>query len=462
MKQSELRGWQKVFSFTFIQNYKSKAAIIGLIVVCLMIMFAGPVISLAAGSRLADKVSELGDCKIENFYIKNDTKFELDTEEFVKQNPQYGKINYILTDESSEAVQEKLGENSLRDVFLYLHLNDEKYYLSFFKSKDSEIASLDITTVSECFEEYFFGIRMAQSGLSEDASALINADRSSSVIDFSEISDNGKDDNRNSFTMIAVTIYAMVVMMIVLVSSQQISVSLVQEKSSKVIETLLLTVRPLAIIVGKITGTMAVLVCNAVLFIICGTVSGIITSVITAKQFSEVITDGMAAMAEAEFGTPADLSVISDITINPFRIVFGIFAVLFTTMLAYVMYAVISGINGASCSSMDDLQSASMFISLSTVIGVYLVMGAVIAEKPVLTRIAYIFPFSGIYMVPVEFIMGRASVTDLLIIWAELAVITAFLFRFAAKIYHVLIYHNGERLKLKNLLEISKAQKGRG
>ena len=55
---------------------------------------------------------------------------------------------------------------------------------------------------------------------------------------------------------------------------------------------------------------------------------------------------------------------------------------------------------------------------------------------------------------------GKAGFSDVLILWAELILLTVFLFRFAAKVYHVLVYHNGERLKLRNLLEISKSQKG--
>lgn len=60
MKKSELQGWQKVFSFTFIQNYKSKSAVIGLVLMCALVIFSGPLMSLTAGSAAADKLAELG------------------------------------------------------------------------------------------------------------------------------------------------------------------------------------------------------------------------------------------------------------------------------------------------------------------------------------------------------------------------------------------------------------------
>lgn len=459
VNRNELRGWKNVFAFTFIQSYKSKATIIGLAVMCIIIMLAGPVMTLTAGSQLAGKFSDLTDCKIEKMYLINETDTEFDTEGFKENYPQYSKINFILTDESSEEVQTKLDENALKDILLCLHKENNGYFFSYYKSKDSEISSMTVSEFSDCAEDYYLGLRMKSAGVSDETMARINADRSVDVVDFSEISQEDSD-HTSEFVMFAVIMYAMVIMMAVLISSQQISVSIVTEKSSKVIETLLLSVRPLAVIVGKITGTMAVLVCNAVLFIISGTISGAVTSVIAAKKFSEVMIEGLAKMSAGDLSAEVDMSAVASMNITPFRIIFGIAAIVITTVLAYVFYAVISGINGASCSSMDDLQSASAFISLSTVIGVYLVIGAEMADKPALTQFAYLFPFSGIYMVPVEYLFGRASLSDVMILWAELIILTALLFRFAAKIYHVLIYHRGERLKLKNLIEISKSQKG--
>lgn len=461
MKKSELNGWQKVYAFTVVQNYKSKSALIGLVLVCVLVILSGPVFTLAAGSAAVKKLESLGECKIENFYLKNDTDYDFDTAAFAEEYPAYNKINYIKTDESLDEIQKKFNSDTLRDIILYIHTDDEKYHMSFYKAKDSEIGSMDLGVFSDCAEDFFFNARMKQSGVSEDDIKLINSDKDSAVVDISDLSDE-KDDEQNTFIMMAVVMYACIIMMIVLVSSQQIAVSLVIEKSSKVIETLLLSVRPLAIIVGKITGVMTVLVINFIAFCISGCISGVITSVMSAKKFSEVMTSAVERIASGEFSPSADMSSIPEINISPSRIIFGVFAIIITTVLAYLFYSVISGITGASCGSMEDLQSASTFISLSTVIGVYTVMGAAMSNNAVFTKIAYIFPFSGIYMVPVHYIFGKAQLTDLLIIWAEILLLTVLLFRFAAKIYHVLMYHKGERLKLKNLIEISKSQKGQG
>ncbi|MBR3024242.1 MAG: ABC transporter permease [Oscillospiraceae bacterium] len=466
MKKSDLTGWQKVCAFTIAQNYKSKGTVIGLVLICTFILLAGPLLSLAGGSKIEEVVEDLGSCKIENFYVLNDTDIPFDEKKFAEENMQYEKVNFVTSVTDEESILGKMENGATKDIFMHIHgkqkaegEDKEKYRIALFRSKDSEISSMEMETLSDSVRDFFFESRLEKSGMTEDQISMMDSDIYTKTIDAKDISED-KDDDFDAVTMSAVIFYSMIVMMIVLVSSQKIAVSLVTEKSSKVIETLLLTVRPLAIITGKIVGTMVVLILNAAIMLFCGMVSGIITTAITAKKFSSVVTEGLINIQNSGDGVEIDAEAVSSLNFDPVRIIAGIGIIIITTVLAFVFYSIISGITGASCSSMDDLSNASSFIALSSVAGVYLAMGSAMANNPVLTEVSYLFPFSGIYTVPVHFMFGKAGFSDVLILWAELILLTVFLFRFAAKIYHVLVYHNGERLKLKNLLEISKSQKG--
>ena len=466
MKKSDLTGWQKVCAFTIAQNYKSKGTVIGLVLICTFILLAGPLLSLAGGSKIEEVVEDLGSCKIENFYVLNDTDIPFDEKKFAEENMQYEKVNFVTSVTDEESILGKMENGATKDIFMHIYgkqkaegEDKEKYRIALFRSKDSEISSMEMETLSDSVRDFFFESRLEKSGMTEDQISMMDSDIYTKTIDAKDISED-KDDDFDAVTMSAVIFYSMIVMMIVLVSSQKIAVSLVTEKSSKVIETLLLTVRPLAIITGKIVGTMVVLILNAAIMLFCGMVSGIITTAITAKKFSSVVTEGLINIQNSGDGVEIDAEAVSSLNFDPVRIIAGIGIIIITTVLAFVFYSIISGITGASCSSMDDLSNASSFIALSSVAGVYLAMGSAMANNPVLTEVSYLFPFSGIYTVPVHFMFGKAGFSDVLILWAELILLTVFLFRFAAKIYHVLVYHNGERLKLKNLLEISKSQKG--
>ncbi|MBE6852042.1 MAG: hypothetical protein E7505_01010 [Ruminococcus sp.] len=462
MKKSDIAGWKKIFSFTFIQNYKSKAAIVSLIVTCILIIVSGPVVTLLIGSGAAEKLSDLSDCKIENVYVKNDTAYTFDADEFKKQEPYYEKINFTDTDKAPDEFKEVFKDDALRDIMLHIYEDNERYHMVFYHAEGSELSTMNIGMFSDEIEDFFRDSKMSQTGISSEISDFINSEINTAVVEASDISAEDDKEEMNEVVMTAVIIYACVIMMIVLVSSQQIAASIVLEKSSKVIETLLMSARPLAIIVGKILGTMAVLICNCVLMLISGLVSSVLSAVVASKSMEEAANIALEALNKASAGGTPDIAapVSSDISLG--RIVFGIFAVIVTTILAYLFYSVISGMTGASCSSIEDLSSSSSFISMMTVIGVYMVMGCSFINNQIFTTVTYFFPFSGIYIVPIHYIFGKASLSDLLILWGEVILLTALLFRFAAKIYHVLIYHKGERLKLKHILSISKSQKGQG
>lgn len=462
MKKSDISGWKNVFSFTFIQHYKSKSAVIALVITCLLVIISGPVITMLIGSGATEKISELGECKIEEVYLKNETDFIFDSEKFIQENEQYSKVKFTDTDESVKSLEEKFEQDSSKDIILHIYFKDEKYNMDFYRSNDSEISVLDTGVFSDSAEDFFVSSRISQSGISDETKELIESEITANVIDISDISDKDEDDGINAVTSIVTIIYACVIMMIVLISSQQIAASIVVEKSSKVIETLLLSARPLAIIVGKIIGTMLILVCDFAAILVSAGISGVITTVMTAKKISEAADIVLNSMNSMSTGIPQDAIMPSDMNISIGRIIFGVIAVIVTTVLAFLFYSVISGISGASCNSMEDLSGASAFISLSTIIGVYIAMGVSMVNNAVFTEFSYLFPFSGIYVVPVDYIFGRAELSDIFILWGELIILTAVLFRFAAKIYHVLIFHKGERIKLKYMLSISKSQKGQG
>ncbi len=466
VKKSDLAGWKKVYAFTFVQHFKSKASIIALILLCLSIIASGPLLTIFGTSGIESAIENIGECKIEEAYIINNTDYEFYTDKFIEENPAYEKIQFINADDTLENLKEKFASDATKDIIMDIGYDEAKgrYYINIYRSQKSEIGSTFLQSMHEHIEDFFDDCRLEQSGISAESQEMIEAPVKVNIVESDDETDAKKDDDFNVVMSTIIIIYSFVIMMMVLVSSQQISVSIVVEKSSKIVETLMVSVKPLALIVGKILGTITILLCNLVAVIISAIISGIISMIISAKTLSqsiEALTSGMSDIGSGYSPGSLDSSVVTNsIDISLGRIIFGIFIIIITTLLAYLMYAVISGISGAACSSMEDVSGASTFISVMTIIGLYTSMGITAIDNDIVTTIAYFFPFSGIYLVPVHYIFAKTSIISVLILWAELIVFTILLSKFAARIYHVLLLHKGERLKLKNLISISKAEKG--
>lgn len=465
MKKSDLYGWKNVFAFTFTQHFKSKAAKVTLVLISLFIICMGPILSVGGGKGAEQIINKFSECKIEKMYVRNQTDYTFDGTEFKKEKDFYKNVEFIETTDSLDTLKGNFKENSNNNLILDISFDEtsNKYKMVIYKSEQSAIDNTATDILSDDASTFFYNSRIKQLGIDDATKELIDTDVSVKAIDISDISDkSGNSDEADPIMMTIIIFYAVIVMMIVVMSSQQIAASIVVEKTSKVIETIMISVRPLALIVGKILGTMCILVCDFAVIIVSGLISVILSTVVSAKQMSETMKSMGEKLSQLNTNTPAasDISM-PEINISPERIIFGVIIIFLTTIIAYLFYSVLSGIAGASCGSMEDLQAASSFTVLTSLAGMYISMFVPLVNNDAFTMFAKIFPFSGIYVVPVYFIFARASIWSVLLIWAEMAVFTVFLFKFSARIYHVLVFHKGERLKLKNLIGLSKAEKGK-
>ncbi|MDO5559746.1 MAG: ABC transporter permease [Oscillospiraceae bacterium] len=463
MKKSNLDGWQKVFSFTFVQHYKSKSVIVFLVLVILLAVLSGPLMSMIIGnsSAISDKISDFTECKIEQVYVKNETDMDVELSGLTEGRAYYKSVSFVKTDDDLDTLFEKFKNDEKANVNLILDikLNDkkDKYNCVFYKTQDSKVSETALSTFTEELTDYFDQQRMKNEDLSDEDIKLIN---SSCDVEVTEIASLDKNDGGvDPLSMTIVIFYACIVMMIVLISSQQIAASIVIEKSSKVMETLLLSARPLAIVVGKIMATVATMLCNCILLIISVLISGVITSALNMNKMTDSAAQLIQSTSSIDSENVSDLSsslVNSSGDLNIGRIAAGVVIIIITTIMGYFMYAAIAGITGAACSSVEDLSNGSAFISIMSVLSLYACMAVDIVNNPVFTKITYIFPFTAMFIVPVHFMLGKAGFVYVLIMWAILAALIVFLYRFTARVYQSLVLYSGTRLKLGALIGISK------
>jgi ABC-2 type transport system permease protein len=226
------------------------------------------------------------------------------------------------------------------------------------------------------------------------------------------------------------------------------------EKSSRVMELLLTSVRPLAVIIGKVVASILVVLSSVVLM------GGISTIVF---------------FAVAPFGTIGEVIGTTD-TVDP--VIMGINAelgnafagftplnILFTFivfMLGFLFYSLISGLIGASVSKIEDLQTASQPINLIAALGMYLayfpaIFGA--EADSTVVMLSYYLPISSPFALPAGLLKGDVSSLQALGSIAVLAVLLVVFALFVAKVYEHIILHNGDRIKLKDMMTMIKNAK---
>ena len=237
--------------------------------------------------------------------------------------------------------------------------------------------------------------------------------------------------------------YSILAMILCLMSASYVIRAVVEEKDSRLVELLLVSVKPMALLAGKILAVMAftfgwLLAMLAGFGGACGLTAGLMGPGVLQKQLSGLL----AAVPRVQ----EDLWQAA-----------GVLLVLLVSLgLGYLTMSLIGGVAGACCSGMEEAGEATGPVMLLTMTG-YLascVVGAV-SSGPVAV-FSTLCPVVSIFCAPVQFAGGNVSFWLVLASWAIQAAVIWGLLTLASRVYAGLIVHRGSRVKLRELMSMAK------
>ncbi len=208
--------------------------------------------------------------------------------------------------------------------------------------------------------------------------------------------------------------------MSLLLNGQAVAQGVVEEKSSRVVELLLATVRPWQLMAGKVLGIGIVGLVQILCIAIAGVVAGLATGVLTIS-------------ASAAVGTVIWLLV--------------------WYILGFFMYAVVFAGLGALVSRQEDVGSvvtpALMFLIVGYVLGVSILPGD---PGNHLMEILSVIPVFAPTVMPMRLAMGGVAPWEAILSIVLVAGLIPVLVWVAARIYRNAVLHTGARVKLSQAL----------
>lgn len=237
--------------------------------------------------------------------------------------------------------------------------------------------------------------------------------------------------------------YSILAMILCLMSASYVIRAVVEEKDSRLVELLLVSVKPMALLAGKILAVMAftfgwLLAMLAGFGVSCGLTAGLMGSGVLQKQL------------------PGLLAAVPRVQEDLWQAAGVLLVLLVSLGLGYLTMSLIGGVAGACCSGMEDAGEATGPVMLLTMAG-YLascVVGAV-PSGPVAV-FSTLCPIVSIFCAPVQFAGGNVSFWLVLASWAIQAAVIWGLLTLASRVYAGLIVHRGSRVKLRELMSMAK------
>ncbi|MBQ9385223.1 MAG: ABC transporter permease [Ruminiclostridium sp.] len=444
------KGWREVFSFTFVQQVKTMSFIVGTIVMslitALITFLANFLPTLFLGDRLNDP-SGSGSAvvaAVDRLYISNETGYDID---FSNIGETLGVSCEMLTADNAEAKEEELKGSAAREMLSRI-VNaggafsiNSRYAANCTTVKESDCKSLNSVLSQEVKARF-----LASYGI--EGSALIPA-LSSVNTTIAKAGEKPVNEIQQIINSVVPMISSIILFVFIFAYSQLVGQAVAIEKSSRIVEYLLTSIKPLALIVGKVLAICCVSVMQFIIIILSGGIGflismpfGILSKISTASGETAAAMDGVInELGEAFSSFDGMVFVI----------------MLVTFILGFLLFAGLAGLAGSSVSKMEDLAPAMQPLSIVGVLGFYLAyFPQVTGEENSFSALARYLPISSPFILPSDYMLGKIGIPEALISIAVLAVTDILLMMFVAKVYEAIILHTGNRLKVGDMLKMSK------
>lgn len=441
MKKSSLTGWTDVFNFTLIQTLKSKAFIISFVILLALSIVSMPIISRLTRSGRSDANAP---SPVKKVYVNNETALpNMDFRELLKDQ-RFSHIAFEAMQEDYDVVAARIEEKEKESIILTFRSSGGKYFFDFVKASSGPIKESSMKFLSDSIVPQFEAFKTNILGIKDEQLALIHAEVKTKV---SMADVNGaliiKEDtsiSQSEYWFIYGILF--VVLIVNVLASTQIASSIVTEKSTRVIEYLLTSVKPLAIMVGKIIGKLTAVLLQVISMMVLLFISNKVSNALSPSNGESIISQYL----------PKDIFQ----NLNIINLVLCLILI----ALGMIFYATLAGLAGATVSRMEELNEGLALFSFTNLLGAYIGIGAAVMLMTkginVFVIFSFLFPLSSPFVLPGAILTGKAS---LLIAAAAIVLQVMFislLFKFVAKVYETLILHNGNKVKIKELIKLSK------
>ena len=301
---NNLTGIGKVYRFTLAQMLKGKANIITLFIFFLITAASNPVMTLMMGGKNGASSDGAESLEIAKVYVRNDTGYELALESIPDMDEVFADTEFIdigiadikdkniyidtkqPSDGASLAAEEWTEETyeshiTAADAYIHLQKDVEKgcFMVGAYTLEEKEFPDGDLDSCVSTLSSLLDTARYAQQDAEPEQIATLTSPYETSVQSVEEYLEGEEDrfDTRFGVQMI----YSVVLLILCTFASSFIIQKVIEEKASKLVELLMVSVSPLAMLVGKILAVMTY-------------VFGLIVSLAAVAGISYVITGQLA------------------------------------------------------------------------------------------------------------------------------------------------------------------------
>lgn len=456
------RGWKNVYNFTrknaCSKGYKAVTAFIALLIIGALIVvniIAGKPpkeetksnIELVevmdqSGLNATDFSAQMEQLALKNFYMKQ--AMEENPKEDAEPFNKYSDVQFMACDASTKEEAVKMADEvSTKSVVVVITKTEAGYQMEGILPSKSEISTSDCEELLESMKECFQSNKLTQAGLTVEQLTTVMQPVDASYQSVGE-------DTNIATVLIKILVpmfFGLIMYFLLMLHGQTVSKSVSTEKTSKLMETLLTSIHPYALITGKILAIASIAITQFLTWVAAAVVGlyggNFVAQAMYPDYQNSVVT--VINFLRDNIGESA-------LTLPSVILAIIIFCI------GFLFYCVIAGVAGCIISKPEDVASANSLFIYPIVISWLVCYFASAAENTVVLTVARYIPFTIPFGVPVDLLTGTISLVQGIISLAILLIFSILLIMVSARIYKGLVLYNGEKISFKKVIQVIKAK----
>lgn len=442
--KNNFRGWKTVFDFTFRQSTKGAGFKVVTVLMSLVIIAGFTLINVFV-AKPDDNTIRISPVK--TVFVLDDsglqpTDFRLYNTEMSSE--EFANITFMtVTDKTRNEVIDMAAADSTESIAVIITATEEGYSIEAAIPSGSTISKDQAGDVLSQLQSSFESSKLLQSGLTQEQ---LYAVLMPVVTSYSTI---GEDTNEIAYVikLLAPMLFGFILYFMLLLYGQTISKSVSTEKTSRLMETILTSIHPYALITGKVLAITSMAVLQFVIWIASGAI-GLYGGNAVAQYFypeyeNSVIT--IINFLKENIGQTAMTAP-------------AVIAAIIIFCFGFLFYSVLAGLAGSMVSKPEDVASTQALFTLPIVISFLVSYMTPLMGNKTVTSVLRFIPFTIPFSVPAELITGTVGLVQGFVSLAILGVFCILFIILSGKLYKGLILYTGQKADLKMMINVLRAK----
>jgi ABC-type Na+ efflux pump permease subunit len=437
----EFKGFGKVFSFTVGQMMKRKSFRTTFVLIAILCLLAPPLImSLVEMNAMKEGTAGTGEntavsTKIEKVVVVDtDQEHPVDYEILNQEGTgDFAKLAYETAADLNAGVSAAGGGKA---VVLFVEKSgadeaEERYQINVLLPYGTDIQKKDAEGYESFVSDHFQTILNHKSGLTEEQQEIMENPVQAAAYSMKAAEEGGDQfaPVKRVLSFLLPYLLIMGLYFMILFYGQNVANSVLLEKSSKLMDNLLICVKPAALVMGKMLAIFVTGVLQTMFWIIC-LVGGFTVGCACVRAINPDTT-----MVLVQF--LGSLSLFSGI--------FSIGGILFAIavfLAGFLLYCSLAALGGSLASKQEDLGTTNMLFTMALVISFMATLFGGVLEGNITDWMLYI-PFTAVLTAPGEALLGNLSVLQGSISLGILIATTIVVVWVAGRVYTMLVMYKG-------------------